>query len=265
MRSQLAGGVLAGVVALVASPGAALPQTQAYTNGPVYLYAGPGGDYPVVSQLPSGLPVTVMGCVSDYTWCDVALPELRGWAYGGSLNYPYQGAAVPLMSYGTMIGIPIVGFTVGSYWSSYYRDRPWYRDRDRWDQRRPPPGPPGGRGYRPGGPEFDHRDGRPGPDYGRGEYRAGPQPSQGGRPPGAQTGRGDGPGPQFSRGEGPGPQVSPDARHGGPQPGREGERGPGAQGAPAGGRARPPGALQGRPEGGGGHGGGDRGGQPPHS
>jgi uncharacterized protein YraI len=67
-----------------------------------------------------------MGCISNYQWCDVAAPNLRGWVYAGSLSYPYQGANVPVMNYGTVIGLPIVTFSIGTYWGNYYRGRPWY-------------------------------------------------------------------------------------------------------------------------------------------
>ena len=39
---------------------------------------------------------------------------------------------MPVVDYGPRIGIDVVGFSVGSYWQSHYRDRPWYDDRSRW-------------------------------------------------------------------------------------------------------------------------------------
>lgn len=154
---------------LLMLPGVALAQSQAYTNGPVNLRAGPARDYPLVSQLPGGVPVTVMGCISGYSWCDVALPNLRGWVYAGRLSYPYQGNNVPILNYGPTIGLPIVTFAIGSYWGSYYRNRPWYGERDRWAHR-PPPRPrpqPSRPDYRPrppghGGPGPARPPGRPG-------------------------------------------------------------------------------------------------------
>jgi len=139
----------------LAAPGA-FAQSQAYTTEPTDLYAGPSGDYPVVSELGPNVPVTVMGCVSDYSWCDVALPDLRGWIYAGYLAYPYEGSYVPLESYAPTIGLPVVTFALGAYWGSFYRDRPWYGDRDRWAHTPP------------------HFGGRP----------AGPPPMHGGPPPG---------------------------------------------------------------------------------
>ncbi|WP_232071549.1 SH3 domain-containing protein [Paraburkholderia pallida] len=152
-------------------------QTEAYTSEPVDLFAGPSDAYPVVSELGPNVPVEVMGCVGDYSWCDVALPGLRGWIYAGYLVYPYQGDYVPLTGYGAAIGLPIVTFAVGAYWGSFYRDRPWYGDRDRWEHVPPPgrgrpPEPPHYQGGPPGGP------GRPPPPQ-----MGGPRPPINGAPP----------------------------------------------------------------------------------
>ncbi len=162
MRKQLLQWGCIGFAGLLALPGVTFAQQQAYTNSPVNMRAGPAGDYPIVTQLPGGVPVTVMGCISGYTWCDVVVPNLRGWVYAGRLSYPYQGGNVPILTYGTTIGLPIVTFSIGSYWGSYYRGRPWYNQQSRWANR-PPPGP---------GP------GRP-PGYG-GRPPPGPQPGHGG-------------------------------------------------------------------------------------
>jgi uncharacterized protein YraI len=164
-------------------------QTQAYTSEPVDLFAGPSDAYPVVTELGPNVPVTVMGCVSDYSWCDVALPGLRGWVYGDYLSYPYQGAYVPLTGYGAVIGLPIVTFSVGAYWGSFYRDRPWYGDRDRWAHEPPP------RRGRPPEPQYHGGPGRPLPPPGGGArppYNGGPapgasRPPEPGRAPGNQA------------------------------------------------------------------------------
>ncbi|WP_244322712.1 SH3 domain-containing protein [Paraburkholderia dipogonis] len=148
----------AGVLAL---PAVACAQSQAYTNTTVNVRAGPAPDYPVVTQLPGGVPLSVMGCISNYQWCDVAAPNLRGWVYAGSLSYPYQGANVPVMNYGMVIGLPIVTFSIGAYWGDYYRGRPWYGQQSRWAHHPPPPPPRPGAGRPPG-----HDGGRP-PGEGR--------------------------------------------------------------------------------------------------
>jgi uncharacterized protein YraI len=156
-------------------------QTEAYTSEPVDLYAGPGDAYPVVTEIGPNVPVEVMGCVGDYSWCDVALPGVRGWVYAGYLTYPYQGSYVPLEGYGAAIGLPIVSFAIGSYWGSFYRDRPWYHDRDRWAHVPPPE-----RGARPPEPPRYHGEppgaaGRPPPPQMGGAR----PPVNGAPPPGA--------------------------------------------------------------------------------
>ncbi|MEP7301870.1 MAG: peptide-binding protein, partial [Caldimonas sp.] len=102
-------------------------------------------------------PLAVQGCTDGFGWCDVIGPEgVRGWVYAGNIASPYQSADVPVIRYGALIGIPLVTFAIGSYWGSHYQNRPWFRDRRRWEHYRPPnrPGfrPPGRPDYRPPGP-----------------------------------------------------------------------------------------------------------------
>ena len=142
---------------------------QAQTVKWVHVRAGPAREYPLVSQLPPAAPVSVQGCLSDFSWCDVIAPDgARGWIYAGNLVYPYQSGNVPIVQYGTTVGLPVVTFVLGAYWGSYYRQRAWYGDWHRWDawnhqhfrpgfRPRPPPHrpdfrpprPPGGAGMRP--------------------------------------------------------------------------------------------------------------------
>jgi len=251
MRRQLVQCCYAGLAALLLVPAAAFAQAQAVTNSSVNLRAGPARDYPVVSQLPGGLPVTVMGCVAGYSWCDVATPNLRGWVYAGRLNYAYQGNPVPVLGYGNAIGLPIVTFSIGTYWGNYYRGRPWYRDQSRWAHRPPPrPGSGAGRppGRPPGGPGGRPPGGRPPGNVG-GRPPGGPPPGAGGRPPGGRPRGGQPPG---GGGRLPGGGGKPPGGGGGRPPGGGGGRPPAGGGGGQG--ARPPG---------GGGGGGGQGGRPP--
>jgi uncharacterized protein YraI len=99
------------------------------------IYAGPGNDYPAVARLAPGVRVSVQGCLSDYSWCDVTFGGNRGWVYAGELGYAYENRRVPIVQYGPQIGLPIVTFSLGNYWDHYYRGRPWYRERDHWEHR----------------------------------------------------------------------------------------------------------------------------------
>ncbi len=234
---------------------------QAFARGALNLRAGPSGDYPLVARLAPGQPVDVMGCTSGYGWCDVVLPDgLRGWVYAPNLDYAYEDRRVPLATYGAVIGVPIVSFVIGNYWSSYYRDRPWYGDR-RWWRGRPPPPVAGWRPPPPSRPDWRPQPPRPGFNPGPG-YR--PQPDYrpprppGVRPPHENTMRPQRP-PQEVRPPRPGPEMRPqpsqrpDVR---PPPGAGGPPNAGRPpnpGRPQGGGGRAPGG--GAPQGGGGQGG----------
>ena len=117
----------------------------AYTTRSVNVRAGPDTSYPPVAALPPGADVQVMGCLDDWSWCDVAFGPNRGWVYAPYLNYDYQGARVPFYSYAPAFGIPIVTFSLGPYWDHYYRGRDFYGRRDYWAGRTythvRPPGP----------------------------------------------------------------------------------------------------------------------------
>jgi uncharacterized protein YraI len=175
--------VVAGLtVALAAMPGFSQPQL-AYAAKQVNLRAGPGMEYPVIAILLAGVPVTVQGCVADYRWCDVEAGPSRGWVYGANIVYPYQGANVPVINYGAMIGISVLAFSVASYWDQHYVGRPWYPQRQRWINRPPPPHAPPV--HRPAPPEHRVPSGHPAAQP---EHRAagGQRPAQRVEPPQAR-------------------------------------------------------------------------------
>jgi uncharacterized protein YraI len=121
---------------------AALPATamaaEAYTTTAVNLRAGPDADYPLVRWVPEGTEVEVYGCLANYQWCDVEVYGDRGWMSASYLVYPYQSSNVPIVTYGAVIGLPLVGFTFDSYWHDHYRGRSWYGHRERWAYRHRP-------------------------------------------------------------------------------------------------------------------------------
>lgn len=188
----------AGIGSWIVGLAVALPATafaeQAYTTTAVNLRAGPDTDYPLVRWVPESTAVEVHGCLADYRWCDVEVYGDRGWMSASYLVYPYQSSTVPIVTYGAVIGLPLVGFTFDSYWDNHYSHRPWYHDRQRWAQRyrpeynppsyRPPQYyPPGNRPqYRPPAnrpPEYYPPAARP-PQYRPPQVQAQPQPM---RPP----------------------------------------------------------------------------------
>jgi len=131
MRTRLCSWIIGLAAAL---PAAAMAE-QAFTTTAVNLRAGPDADYPLVRWVPEGTEVEVYGCLADYRWCDVEVYGDRGWMSASYLVYPYQSSAVPIVTYGAVIGVPLVGFTFDSYWHDHYRGRPWYDHRQRWAHR----------------------------------------------------------------------------------------------------------------------------------
>jgi len=195
----------------------------AFTAKMVNVRAGPARDYPIVAVLPPGFQVGVQGCLPDYNWCDVIAGASRGWVYAGNLNYPYQNTYVPVLDYGAIIGIGVLGFVLDDYWGRYYRNRPFYGERHRWSNRpapaprfRPPPraGVTGPRPALPQSPQPRHEVPRTQPSNPSGAVLPGP-----GAPP--RQGTALRPRPPRPQGQGPGAESGRRTPHG-----EGGERGP---------------------------------------
>jgi uncharacterized protein YraI len=118
-------------VALLSLPAAALADA-GYTTSDVHLRAGPGTGYPVVTTIPDNRRVNIHGCLGDYNWCDVSWADTRGWVAADYLNYLYNGSYVYLPDYVDVIDVPVVTFSLGTYWAHYYPHRPWYHHRAHW-------------------------------------------------------------------------------------------------------------------------------------
>jgi uncharacterized protein YraI len=130
----IASGALALSAMLVAS---VVEAQQAFVSHRTTLRAGPDRAYPQVAWVSAGTGVYVNGCVNGYHWCDVSAAGTRGWVNARHLTYSYQNRRTMIYGNGLAFGAPVVGFGVGSYWGSYYRDRPWYRHHNYWDGWRP--------------------------------------------------------------------------------------------------------------------------------
>ncbi|MFN7012136.1 MAG: SH3 domain-containing protein [Allorhizobium sp.] len=105
----------------------------AYSTANVNMRSGPSTQYPPVLVIPAGARVNIQGCLSSANWCDVAYAGYRGWVSGSYLQTTYSQRRVYVdPQYYRPLGIPSITFSVGSYWDRHYRDRDFYRDRDRW-------------------------------------------------------------------------------------------------------------------------------------
>jgi len=157
-----------GCLMLAAAPAWAAP---GYTLAGVNLRAGPGTAYPVVAQMPPGIPLEVQGCLAGNAWCDVVSGPMRGWISGR-----YLGSAVggpPMVS--LQIGLPTVIFDLTSYWDHHYSDRRFYRDRDRY---RHAPQPSHARAYKQPQPHYQQQPYRPQPHQQQPHQQQRPQQPQ---------------------------------------------------------------------------------------
>lgn len=159
-----------------------------FATGNVNLRAGPDIDYPVVTTIPVGAALSIQGCTEGWEWCDVIFADMRGWVAGNYIQYEYNDRPVLLSGYGATIGIPIVSFVITDYWGHYYRNRPFWVERERWYarpyvHRAPPPAFRGevhdwsrerahaGYGY---GHGYGHAEQYHAPSYYGSEYHAAP-------------------------------------------------------------------------------------------
>jgi len=113
----------------------ALPLTvaaqNAFTTQAVNMRAGPDRSFPLVAWIPAGASVQVWGCVEGWRWCDTQWGFHRGWVWSQNLQTTFGAQPGVIFFGGPSTGVPIVSFTIGNYWNSYYRGRPW------WVGRRP--------------------------------------------------------------------------------------------------------------------------------
>jgi uncharacterized protein YraI len=112
--------------AALAVPAAAMAAVPGFAITDVNLHAGPGGVYPVVDTLPAGARVRIDGCIGRYAWCNVAWRGEWGWVPGDDLQALYRGRRVLVLDYGPEIDLPIIGFSVDTYWHRHYRHRHFY-------------------------------------------------------------------------------------------------------------------------------------------
>ena len=86
----------------------------------------------MIVTVPTEEPITILGCLPDYTWCDTVFANYRGWMAAVYLSGYYEGEYYLLRDYAPRLGYRQVTFNINAYWDSYYRDKPFYGDRGRW-------------------------------------------------------------------------------------------------------------------------------------
>jgi uncharacterized protein YraI len=101
-------------------------------NASTYLHAGPGDDFPVISHVPPGADLSIIGCSHGVIWCDVTWNGNRGWLSARFLDTILHDERVGFMEYHTVIKVPVVTFDKGAYWRDHYASYPFYASSSYW-------------------------------------------------------------------------------------------------------------------------------------
>ena len=86
----------------------------------------------MIVTVPARAPISILGCLADYAWCDTIFEGSRGWMRSIYLSGYYQGYYYSLRDYAPRLGYRTVSFDINGYWNSNYRDRSFYGERSRW-------------------------------------------------------------------------------------------------------------------------------------
>jgi uncharacterized protein YraI len=173
---------------------------EARANRSVNLRDGPGTDYSVITTIPEGARVRMMGCTAGYEWCGVDYRGTEGYSAGRYLTVisgQYSGQVITGVGVGLALTIPLWRY---DYWRPPYYRPPGHRPPGYRPPGNRPPGyrPPGNRppGYRPPGnrpPGMRPPGTRP-----PGQRPPGTRPP-GNRPPGMRPPGGNRPGKRPAR------------------------------------------------------------------
>jgi uncharacterized protein YraI len=134
LAAAFAGGLL-----MTTPAEATRPNGYAVTN--VNQRAGPGTEYPVLLTVPRNGPVSILGCLPDHAWCETYYRGSYGWMSAIYLMGYHDDGYYALRDYAPQMDFPVVRFEIGGYWDKHYRNRDFYRERDRWGPRRQDRGP----------------------------------------------------------------------------------------------------------------------------
>lgn len=106
---------------------------EGYVTADVHERAGPSTGYPIITVIPDGAGITIHGCLSSRSWCDVSWDGNRGWVSSNYIDSTYHSRRVPITNYYSDLGIPFLTFDLGTYWGNHYRGRSFYHHRSRWE------------------------------------------------------------------------------------------------------------------------------------
>ena len=115
-----------------ASAAAPFADPNAYVTTDLNLRAGPDTDFPAIVVIPQDEYVTVYACIEDLSWCDVSYAEYRGWVAADYIRPFYQSRFMTVQEYAPLVVLPSAPFDIKLYWTSFYRDQPFFAELDQW-------------------------------------------------------------------------------------------------------------------------------------
>lgn len=110
----------------------------AYVTDNLNLRAGPDPRYPSVGILRRGERVELLGCANGLQWCEVETGSgERGWAAAYYLRTTRGNSALTIIESNSYGGVRVIIYKPYDYWDTHYRNKYFYRDRDKWLGKRP--------------------------------------------------------------------------------------------------------------------------------
>lgn len=97
--------------------------------------AGPDRHFPAATWLLSGTRVEVVGCNESWRWCDVVAGRDRGWVYARYLSVTVDGRAETIARIGPGSGLPVLPFSIETYWAEHYAGRGFVSRQAYWERR----------------------------------------------------------------------------------------------------------------------------------
>lgn len=136
------------------APTSAMAGERAYVTNNVHLRAGPDARYPSVAILRGGERVELLGCINGWQWCEIETRDNeRGWTAAYYLRALRGNSGLTIIESNQYGSTRVIIYKPYDYWDSHYRNKYFYRDRDKWLG-----GRPAGHGH---GHDRDDHHGRP--------------------------------------------------------------------------------------------------------
>lgn len=107
--------------------------SDAYATTNLHLRAGPHSGLPIVATLRRHERVELLGCVNGYQWCEVRTNyDEYGWVSSYYLRTIVGRNSYTIIDSDGSSHTRIIIYRPRDYWDRHYRNKSFYRDRDKW-------------------------------------------------------------------------------------------------------------------------------------